>query len=392
MKPWPLLPFLLMLLFPFRLGSVRGLLRTDSINFVCLHRRYLSTTTTTTTESTTQRSSEYFASSNFTGIASQPPGSLVLPPGPIPLPRGLSPSAALEFKACPQSFMLRYLFKLREPTNPVLAKGTMVHSALEKVYDFPAKQRTLPLLHNLLRESWSDAKTNKTDDYGSLFDTVEDEREWGLECLKLLDNYYDLEDPSKLEADPVRRETWVRANLTSDLLVRGIVDRLDLTRAPDGEVVLCVTDYKTGKAPDLKYAPSTNERIMEEKFWQLKVYALLLRNASRKQNKQLSDENERNGLGNETAFTSSVPVRMLRLMFMTSCDGRAKTFDYDLGSTDEERDASLDKVEDELTKIWNEIKGLVEQSDTTAFTHCDRKFCMCHKSRDVFVDGLAGQN
>lgn len=30
-------------------------------------------------------------------------------------------------------------------------------------------------------------------------------------------------------------------------------------------------DYKTGKIPDLKYSDSTNQRIMDEKFYQLQV-------------------------------------------------------------------------------------------------------------------------
>jgi putative RecB family exonuclease len=39
----------------------------------------------------------------------------------------------------------------------------------------------------------------------------------------------------------------------------------------DGELV--VVDYKTGKAPELKYSDATNERILNDKFFQLKVRA-----------------------------------------------------------------------------------------------------------------------
>lgn len=53
--------------------------------------------------------------------------------------------------------------------------------------------------------------------------------------------------------------------------VTGIVDRVD---EEDGD--LMIIDYKSGKAPDLKYSMPVNERIVKEKFFQLKVYALLL--------------------------------------------------------------------------------------------------------------------
>lgn len=32
-----------------------------------------------------------------------------------------------------------------------------------------------------------------------------------------------------------------------------------------------MVDYKTGKAPELKYSEKTNQRIMDEKFFQLQV-------------------------------------------------------------------------------------------------------------------------
>lgn len=40
-------------------------------------------------------------------------------------------------------------------------------------------------------------------------------------------------------------------------------------RCPDG--TLRVVDYKTGKIPNLKYSEATNQRIMDEKFFQLQV-------------------------------------------------------------------------------------------------------------------------
>jgi len=75
-------------------------------------------------------------------------------PMPLSMPKSLSPSSAAEFKRCPQSYFFQYILGIKQPTTPALAKGTMCHSALERLYDYPPEKRELELLHNLLREEW----------------------------------------------------------------------------------------------------------------------------------------------------------------------------------------------------------------------------------------------
>mmetsp|Transcript_53212 Transcript_53212/g.64108 ORF Transcript_53212/g.64108 Transcript_53212/m.64108 type:complete len:217 (+) Transcript_53212:3-653(+) len=69
----------------------------------------------------------------------------------IPRPKSLSPSSAKEFLSCPQSYLFQYLYKIKQPTNTALAKGSMCHSALEKLFDLNPSQRTLENLENLFR-------------------------------------------------------------------------------------------------------------------------------------------------------------------------------------------------------------------------------------------------
>ena len=61
---------------------------------------------------------------------------------------------------------------------------------------------------------------------------------WLASCRTVLDRYFDLEDPRRLE--PAERELYVEALLDSKLLLRGFVDRVDV--APDGRIR--VVDYK----------------------------------------------------------------------------------------------------------------------------------------------------
>jgi putative RecB family exonuclease len=91
-------------------------------------------------------------------------------------------------------------------------------------------------------------------------DPEPDARLAGTEAL--LDAYFTLEDPRLLE--PEARELLVEAELESGLVLRGYIDRVDVS--PAGRIR--VVDYKTGTAPQ----PATEMRAM----FQMKFYALVL--------------------------------------------------------------------------------------------------------------------
>jgi RecB family exonuclease len=319
--------------------------------------------------------------------------------GEIPYPTALSPSAVMEFKKCPQSFLFQYLYKLKQPTSMALAKGSMCHTALEKLFDFEKEDRTLENLQNLLRATWSQHRLSDT--YRFLFEPLEGERDipaeqlWGRSALQLLANYYEIEDPRTIDRpNPLKREIWLNAHLTVDptlgatgkasssnnnnknygsptFYVRGIVDRLDMVRLESRrDVVVRIVDYKTGKSPTLKYSKPVNERIMEEAFYQLKIYALLMREK---------------GAGPEEP--KGMDLRLLRLLFLTSEQGHAEYLDFDLGETEEERDVILQEVHEDLSNVWTTIRSLVAKQDPKAFVGCDRSFCYCHRCRERFVPG-----
>jgi putative RecB family exonuclease len=315
--------------------------------------------------------------------------------GPIPLPKNLSPSAVLEFKACPQSYLLQYLYKLRQPTSLATAKGSLCHEALEQLFDLDPPDRTLQTLQNLLRAKW--AQQRLTDKYRFLFETADSngwdtdaEREWGQSALQLLQNYYQVEDPRQVQRpNPLRREIWLHANLTLDprfgstsrekpevippepetFYVRGIVDRLDMIKQGKG-VALKIVDYKTGKAPTLKYSQPVNERIVEEAFYQLKIYALLL--------KEKTDDGP---------SLNPMALRYLELLYLSSEEGTGKTLRYDLGETQEQRDETLYGIHQDLSQVWQNISDLVALQDPKAFVGCERGFCYCHQCRHRFVPG-----
>lgn len=172
----------------------------------------------------------------------------------------LSPSRAGDFKTCPQLFKFRAIDRLPEPTTIYQARGTTAHLALERLYELPAEERTAERLYELFRQAWSELRGSE--EYSDLFEDTEAERQWGMESMALLANYFSLEDPTKVA--PLHRELDMLEQLDG-MTIRGILDRIDET--PEGDLI--ILDYKTGKAPPERYALSA--------FFALKIYALLIR-------------------------------------------------------------------------------------------------------------------
>ena len=171
----------------------------------------------------------------------------------------LSPSRASDFKVCPQLFKFRAIDRRPEPSTVYQARGTTAHLALQRLFDLPAQQRTPEALYDLFRAAWVEVRD---EEYPDLFDSVDDERAWGLESLQLLANYFLVEDPQSF--DPLERELDLTEELDS-VTMRGILDRME----EDADGNLVIVDYKTGKAPPERYALPA--------FFALKIYALLIR-------------------------------------------------------------------------------------------------------------------
>ncbi|MEU8615154.1 PD-(D/E)XK nuclease family protein [Actinoplanes sp. NPDC048791] len=231
----------------------------------------------------------------------------------------LSPSRAADFKTCPLLFRFRTIDRLPEKPTPDQVRGTLVHAVLESLFDLPAAERTPAAAAALVAPSWgrlleqepalealfaeavnaptsagavsadavsADAvsasavavgavSVNSTDgDAGPV--AAPGETLPGLESAgeaeriaaflagagDLLAGYFAVEDPQRLE--PAERESLVSTLVDDELLIRGYIDRLDISPAGD----LRVVDYKTGGAP--------REAFEGRALFQLKFYALVL--------------------------------------------------------------------------------------------------------------------
>jgi putative RecB family exonuclease len=175
----------------------------------------------------------------------------------------LSPSRASDFKQCPLLYRFRAVDRLPETPTRSQVRGTVVHAVLEKLFGLPAAERVPERAKALVTPSWTELLESR-DDLGELFAGSDDPEltEWLGSADELLAGYFALEDPRRLE--PEACELLLETELSSGVLLRGYVDRLDV--APTGEIR--VVDYKTGTSP---------REIFEAKaLFQMKFYALVL--------------------------------------------------------------------------------------------------------------------
>ena len=232
----------------------------------------------------------------------------------LPVVGSLSPSRAGDFMTCPLLFRYRTIDRLPQTPSSAATRGTLVHAVLERLYDLPAAERTPEAAAALLAPEWVRLQEAEPEVAG-LFQDEGEVAAWLTSARQLLDGYFTLEDPTRLE--PAERETYVEVVLPGGLRLRGIVDRLDV--APTGDVR--VVDYKTGRAP--------GEAFEGKALFQMKFYALVLWR------------------------TRGVVPRRLQLMYL----GDREVLAY---SPDE---ADLLATERKLLALWEAIERAVQARD-----------------------------
>ncbi|MDO5700363.1 MAG: PD-(D/E)XK nuclease family protein [Bowdeniella nasicola] len=226
----------------------------------------------------------------------------------------LSPSRTKDFLQCPLLFRYRTVDRIPEPPSPAAAKGTLVHAVLEKLYDAPAPERTVEYAVGLLPAQWEKLR-GRNRQIEALFDTPAELATWLGEARALVENYFRIERPENL--NPAARERFVEVELSSGILLRGFMDRVDV--APNGAVR--IVDYKTGKSPRPRY--------VDEALFQMRFYALMA-----------------------WRLSGAIPAR-LQLVYLS--DGRILTLD----PTEED----LLAMEEEILAIWERIEEAAHRED-----------------------------
>jgi putative RecB family exonuclease len=213
-----------------------------------------------------------------TPVVTPPVAPTLVDDAPVPLDvvrltaaTSLSPSRASDFMSCPLLYRFRVIDRLPERPSLAAVRGSVVHKVLEELFDLPAGERTHDRASMLLGPVWETLLAGEPE-LAEMFTGVTDPSEiqpgpadlagWLDECRALLERYFELENPQRLE--PAEREVHVVTTLASGLTIHGYIDRLD--RAPSGE--LRIVDYKTGISP--------SEWFEAKALFQMKFYALVV--------------------------------------------------------------------------------------------------------------------
>src|SRR3954452_15697195 len=85
----------------------------------------------------------------------------------------LSPSRAADFKTCPLLYRFRTIDRLPERRSLAAVRGTLVHAVLERLYDLPARQRTVEAARDLGGPAWAELREDPG--VAELFATAQDD-------------------------------------------------------------------------------------------------------------------------------------------------------------------------------------------------------------------------
>lgn len=174
----------------------------------------------------------------------------------LPFPTSLSPSRSSDFMTCPLLFRFRSIDRLPEEPSAAAVRGSLVHRALETLFDLPAAERTPAAAADLTRRAFTELQETEPEAARTVADSADDD----LGVSAMISTYFGMEDPQRLE--PHARELGVSAQIHESFEVRGFIDRVD--RAPDGGIR--IVDYKTGRSPSAGFESKA--------MFQMRFYAL----------------------------------------------------------------------------------------------------------------------
>lgn len=182
-------------------------------------------------------------------------------------PQSLSPSRTGDFLTCPLMYRLKTIDQLPTAPSAAAVRGTLVHEVLERIFDLGPTERTMASAEVLFAQSWARLAEADADAASTLVpegQVPEDPAAIASSVLApvrpLLETYFAMEDPSRLE--PHAREMALNVSLEPEFAIRGFVDRVD--RSPDGRIR--IVDYKTGRSPSAGFESKA--------LFQMRFYAL----------------------------------------------------------------------------------------------------------------------
>lgn len=182
-------------------------------------------------------------------------------------PPHLSPSSINTFHQCPLKFKFNKIDGMTEPPTVHTLLGNFVHDILENLYLLPTDERTIDTARFIARNKWEEHYESATK-FLKL-----NNRDFRWKAWWCVENLWKLENPQETDLVDVEREVF---GSIEGVTVKGFIDRFK--KSDDGSLI--IEDYKTGKIPD--------KRFMDDKFLQLFIYAVMLKELGVGETKEVS--------------------------------------------------------------------------------------------------------
>ena len=167
-------------------------------------------------------------------------------------PQRLSPSGAATFEQCPRRWRFRYVDRLPDPPGVDALIGTFAHRVLEHLMQQRPSRRTKDDARRIARATWPEMSAS--DDYCDLELDDEQARDFRWRAWTAIEGLWHLEDPASVDVQATEQHLSVALD---GVPFRGVVDRVE--SEPDG---LVISDYKSGRAPTRRYAPSRLQQVL----------------------------------------------------------------------------------------------------------------------------------
>jgi len=208
-----------------------------------------------------------------------------------------------DYEQCPKLYYFKNL-GISTPPTLAIAKGVVSHIVFDILFDHVKSEREKELAVKYVKPAinitlvpyakkndncskeetnlrdkyslWEECKTNDANSDRKLQDaeqyrkiiTQENIEEFTKECEKAVSGWFAMENPMKF--DPMEREFYISGQV-GKVEVHGVIDRIDKIVNRNNEIEYYISDYKTGNPPSL--------RFVDNAFFQLEVYGLLVKDA-----------------------------------------------------------------------------------------------------------------
>jgi len=154
----------------------------------------------------------------------------------------VSYSALNTYKTCPLQFKYQVLDKIRTPKSIEMVFGTIIHAALNYMFERTPLYPTLDEIIDFFRDKWDE----KTQSFGDE-EFAEKKKAYYEEGISLLKNFYKKNQPWNFNA--IDLETRFEIELEDPKTqekhtLTGIIDRIDKNMEDESYEII---DYKTGK-------------------------------------------------------------------------------------------------------------------------------------------------